>query len=289
MGRTRTTMAKMGSTILAVVVTIFAVVEAGRIRRESDDCDKITIAHEECVKLAYENYVAAHGAGDDGRGDWEARKSCNYVNSAVGECGDVLSGCYAEDEVDARKDHQVEAILSQLERVVGGWDSSKCPVISEYLERQAADDEDGEEADEEGFEDGGMYGEEEEDAADGEPSEDDVQEEDAEEVTGEESDGEEGDAEDDGAEEVDGGEGEDEEGDESEDGEEGDADAEDDEEDEDAEEGGDESEDGEEGDAEAEDDENDGDAEEGDEEDEDDESSSPILISSFTMVFACLL
>merc|ERR1712192_313781 len=258
MGRTRTTMAKMGSTILAVVVTIFAVVEAGRIRRESDDCDKITIAHEECVKLAYENYVAAHGAGDDGRGDWEARKSCNYVNSAVGECGDVLSGCYAEDEVDARKDHQVEAILSQLERVVGGWDSSKCPVISEYLERQAADDEDGEEADEEGFEDGGMYGEEEEDAADGEPSEDDVQEEDAEEVTGEE-----GDAEDDGAEEVDGGEGEDEEGDESED--------------------------GEEGDAEAEDDENDGDAEEGDEEDEDDESSSPILISSFTMVFACLL
>ena len=45
-------MARMGSTVLAmVVVTIFAVVEAARIRRESDDCDKITIAHEECVKL----------------------------------------------------------------------------------------------------------------------------------------------------------------------------------------------------------------------------------------------
>jgi len=108
---------------------IFAVVEAARIRRESDDCDKITLAHEECVKLAYDNYVAAHGAGDDGRGDWEARKSCNYVNSAVGECGDVLSGCYAEDEVTARKDHQVEAILNQLEKMVGGWDSSKCPVV----------------------------------------------------------------------------------------------------------------------------------------------------------------
>jgi len=272
-------MVRMGSTVLAMVVMIFAVVEAGRIRRESDDCDKITIAHEECVKLAYDNYVAAHGAGDDGRGDWEARKSCNYVNSAVGECGDVLSGCYAEDEVDARKDHQVEAILDQLERVVGGWDSSKCPVISEYLERQAGDDEDGEEAadgdegNEEGVEDGGMYGEEEEDAADGEPSEDDAQEEDgdeeAEEVDGEESDDEEGDAEEGDdeegeAEEGDGGEGDDEEAKESEDGEEADADAEDGEEDEDAEEGD-------------------------DEEDEDDESSSPILISSFTMVFACLL
>ena len=33
---------------------------------------------------AYDDYVAAHGAGDDGREDWEARKSCNYVNAAVG-------------------------------------------------------------------------------------------------------------------------------------------------------------------------------------------------------------
>jgi len=271
-------MFRMGSTVVAAVVMIFAVVEAARIRRESDDCDKITLAHEECVKLAYDNYVAAHGAGDDGRGDWEARKSCNYVNSAVGECGDVLSGCYAEDEVTARKDHQVEAILNQLEKMVGGWDSSKCPVVSEYLERQGGDDEDGEEAadgdqaDEEGLEDGGMYAEEEEDAADGEPSEDDAQEEDGdegdEEVNGEEGDGEEADAEegDAEAEEGDGGDGEDEEGDESEDGEEGDADAEDDEEDEDAEAGG-----------------------EDEDEDEEDESSSPILISSFTMVLACLL
>jgi len=293
-------MARMGSKVLMAVVTIFAVVEAARIRRESDDCDKITIAHEECVKLAYDNYVAAHGAGDDGRGDWEARKSCNYVNSAVGECGDVLSGCYAEDEVDARKDHQVEAILDQLERVVGGWDSSKCPVISEYLERQSGDDEDGEEAadqdDEEAVEDGGMYAEEEEDAA-----EDDAQEEDgdegAEEVNVEESDGEEGDAEEGDAEEVDGGEGEDEEGDESEDVEDGGADAEDDEKDEDAEEGADEEEEETEegGDDEDEDAEEGGDEEEedteegGDEDEEDDESSSPILISSFTMVLTCLL
>jgi len=165
----------MIKTILVALVTIFAIAEAGRIRRETDECDKITVAHKECVKTAYDDYVAVHGAGDDGRGDWEARKSCNYVNAAVGECGDLLSGCYGEEETTAQKDHQVETILKQLERTVGGWDSSKCPVVREYLERQAdnTDDEeeeetsDGDQGDEEGAEDA------EEDAADdGEPSED---------------------------------------------------------------------------------------------------------------------
>merc|ERR1712050_438977 len=187
-----TRMARMGSMVLAAVVTILAVVESGRIRRESADCDKITVAHAECVKEAYASYVAIHGAGDDGRGDWEARKSCNYVNSAVGECGDMLADCYGEDEVAAMKDHQVEAILKELEKSVGGWDSSKCPVVSEYLARQAGDDEDGEEGDAE---------------------EGDAEEGDAEEGDAEKGDAEEGDAE---------------EGDESEDGGEGDEDTEDD-------------------------------------------------------------
>ena len=40
---------------------------------------------------AYDDYVAAHYAGDDGREDWEARKSCNYVNAAVGVGGFVIS------------------------------------------------------------------------------------------------------------------------------------------------------------------------------------------------------
>merc|ERR1711962_1442321 len=162
---------KMIKTILVALVTIFAVAEAGRIRRETDECDKITVAHKECVKTAYEDYVAAHGAGDDGRGDWEARKSCNYVNAAVGECGDLLSGCYGEEETTAQKDHQVETILKQLERTVGGWDSSKCPVVSEYLERQADNTEYGDEE-----ENGDGDKEDEEGADDGEPSEDEADE-----------------------------------------------------------------------------------------------------------------
>jgi len=247
----------MGSTVLVAVVTIFAVVEAARIRRESDDCEKITLAHGECVKLAYDTYVADRGAGDDGRGDWEARKSCIYVNSAIGECGDVLSGCYGEDEIIARKDHQVEVILKQLKRTVGGWDSSKCPVVSAYLERQAGNGgeevADGDQGDEEG--------DEEEDAADDVEGDEEVND-DNEEADGEEGDAEEGDAE----------EGDAEEGDAEEDN---------------AEDGDDEEGDDEEGEESEEEEE-----EEDDEEDageEDDESSSPILISSFTMVLACLL
>merc|ERR1712226_9982 len=70
---------RMGSKVLADLVTILVVVEAARIRRESGDCDKITLEHQECVKVAYVNYVATHGAGDDGRGDWEA---CDRAEAA---------------------------------------------------------------------------------------------------------------------------------------------------------------------------------------------------------------
>jgi len=238
---------------LVALVTISALAEAGRIRRDTDECEKINVAHKECVKTAYDDYVAAHGAGDDGRGDWEARKSCNYVNAAVGDCGDLLSGCYGEEGTTAQKDHQVETILKQLERTVGGWDSSKCPVVREYLERQADNADNGEEEetgdgdqeDEEGADDA-----EEEAADDGEPSEDAADEDDGEaEDNGEEGDGEEGDEE---AVEDDAGQGdEDEEADDDE------ADDDDDDEEEESEDG-------------------------------DDENSSTALFSSFAMMVACL-
>merc|ERR1719264_626330 len=218
----------MGSTVLVAVVTILAVVEAARIKRESD-CEKITLSHGECIKQAYETYVAEHGAGDDGRGDWEARKSCNYVDDAFQECGDVLADCFGEDETVAMQDHRVGAILKQLERSVGGWDSSKCPDVSEYLERQDGIDgeevADGDQAEEDGSE--------EEDAAHGEEADEEVDDEEADSEEGDaaEGDGEEGDDEEGDNEEGDGEEEDDEEGDESEDGGEGDEDIEEEEED----------------------------------------------------------
>ena len=32
---------------------------------------------------AYDDYKAALRAGEDGRADWQARKSCNYMTAAV--------------------------------------------------------------------------------------------------------------------------------------------------------------------------------------------------------------
>merc|ERR1712226_327317 len=265
--------ARMGSKVLAALVTILVVVEAARIRRESGDCDTITLEHQECVKVAYVNYVATHGAGDDGRGDWEARKSCNYVNVAIGECGDMLGGCFGEEEVVARKDHQVAAILEQLERDVGGWDSSKCPVVSEYLERQAGVDDDGE-----------VVADVEEEAADIEEEAADVEEE-AADIEEEGADDEE-----EAADAVQGDEEDNRDVDEGEDAADGDDDVQDDSTDDGDDQG---SEEANEDSAEAEEqgddgDDDDEDADEGSEE-ESEESSSMKMMSSFTLVAVCLL
>ena len=37
-------------TFLVALVTISALGEAGRIRRETDECEKINFEHQECVK-----------------------------------------------------------------------------------------------------------------------------------------------------------------------------------------------------------------------------------------------
>merc|ERR1711936_233461 len=266
---TTTKTTRMGSKVLAALVTILVVVEAARIRRESGDCDKITLEHQECVKVAYVNYVATHGAGDDGRGDWEARKSCNYVNVAIGECGDMLGGCFGEEEVVARKDHQVAAILKQLVRDVGGWDSSKCPVVSEYLERQAGVDDDGE-----------VVADVEEEAADIEEEAADIEEE-AVDVEEEAADAVQGDEDDNG--EV-------EEGEDAADGEAADDDVQEDSADDGDDQGSEEAnEDSEEAEEQGDDgDDDDEDADEGSEE-EADESSSMMMMSSFTLVASCLL
>jgi len=292
---TTTKTARMGSKVLAALVTILVVVEAARIRRESGDCDKITLEHQECVKVAYVNYVATHGAGDDGRGDWEARKSCNYVNVAIGECGDMLGGCFGEEEVVARKDHQVAAILKQLERDVGGWDSSKCPVVSEYLERQAGVDDDGEvvaDVDEEGADIEEEGADVEEEAADVEEEAADIEEEGADiEEEGADIEEEAADIEEEAADAVQGDEddnGDVEEGEDAADGEAADDDVQEDSADDGDDQGSEEAnEDSEE--AEEQGDDGDDDDEDADEESEEDESSSTMMMSSFTLVATCLL
>merc|ERR1711872_1092105 len=45
-----------------------------RVKR--DDCQAIQTAHGDCTQKAYADYQAEWAAGDDGRPDWVARKTC---------------------------------------------------------------------------------------------------------------------------------------------------------------------------------------------------------------------
>merc|ERR1711962_1652331 len=106
-----------------------------RVKR--DDCQAIQTAHGECTQKAYADYQAEWAAGDDGRPDWVARKTCNYLTGSIEDCGNKLveSGCVSQEEVDRMKDNQMAASLQQVKDNVQSWDSTKCPPVKSYLQR----------------------------------------------------------------------------------------------------------------------------------------------------------
>merc|ERR1712054_210358 len=91
------------------------------------------------AKKAYEDYKKAFQAGDDGRPDWMARKSCNYMTAAVEGCGDKLVGeCNTCEEVTAMKDEQLKKVLKNVKSSVKDWDTNKCPATKAHMERMKA-------------------------------------------------------------------------------------------------------------------------------------------------------
>merc|ERR1711915_985597 len=110
----------------------------GSIRVERDVCEELFKEFDDCAAKAYEEYKVAFQKGDDGRPDWMARKSCNYMTSAVEDCGNMLmkDGCNTQEEVNEMKDHQMEGILHQLQQSVEEWDTDKCPVVKAHVERK---------------------------------------------------------------------------------------------------------------------------------------------------------
>merc|ERR1711955_125298 len=106
-----------------------------RVKR--DDCAAIQTAHGECTSKAYADYQAEWAEGDDGRPDWVARKTCNYLTGSIEDCGNklVASGCVSQEEVDRMKDNQMAASLQQVKDNVQSWDSTKCPPVKSYLQR----------------------------------------------------------------------------------------------------------------------------------------------------------
>merc|ERR1719474_2503938 len=104
-----------------------------------DECDNVRAHYNLCAKKAFEDYKNAYLAGDDGRPDWLARKSCNYMTAAVEDCGDMLVGkCHTCKEVTKMKDEQMRRVLEKVKSSVTAWDSDKCPASKAHIERMLA-------------------------------------------------------------------------------------------------------------------------------------------------------
>merc|ERR1711942_93547 len=136
-------MARLCLLALLVLSTLSTNSSANTLRVERDACDDKNEELEACRLGAYEEYKEAFAAGDDGRPDWLARKSCNYMTKTIEECSEGMVGeCMTEEEVNEMKDHQLKGILEQLSATINEWDTQKCPAMKAHLDRtNAADDE----------------------------------------------------------------------------------------------------------------------------------------------------
>jgi len=125
--------------LLAVFVLTFFTnsISGSSLKVNKDICEQKEEEFLLCSDSAYEEYRKAIVAGDDGRPDWMARKSCNYVTAAVEDCMNELIGeCYSEEEINRKKDNQLDGKMEQLSESISEWDSEKCPVIKAYLKRK---------------------------------------------------------------------------------------------------------------------------------------------------------
>merc|ERR1712212_1191172 len=135
-------MARLCLLALLVLSTIFNNSSANTLRAERDACEEIRDEVQNCQTGAYQEYRTAITAGEDGRPDWMARKSCNYITATIEECTNQLVGdCASEEEVNDMKDGQLEGLLEQLSDTIEEWDSEKCPAIKAYMDRNPVEDE----------------------------------------------------------------------------------------------------------------------------------------------------
>jgi len=117
------------------VVLTWLGVEGIRVKRT--ECRTVMEQYNNCAKRSYLAYQSAFVLGDDGRPDWLARKSCNYITTSLDVCPDHLraGGCKSEEEVTTMKDALMEETLKQVKASVERWDSQKCPPVRAYMER----------------------------------------------------------------------------------------------------------------------------------------------------------
>merc|ERR1712215_143078 len=124
--------------VMGIILVSVSMVSSTYSRDRRDTCDrnKVKAAQDACTFQAYEDYKKAFQAGNDGRPDWMARKSCNYMVASVEDCGNPLIGdCYTKKEVTKMKDDQIVKVLEQLQSTVKEWDSEKCPATKAHIDR----------------------------------------------------------------------------------------------------------------------------------------------------------
>jgi len=95
----------------------------GRVEADVKECQDIKTKFLECTTKAHETFKEQISLGSDGRPDFAARKSCNYMESAIQTCGGSLEGeCFTHAEIMKMKDSTTESILKQLESSLQEWD-----------------------------------------------------------------------------------------------------------------------------------------------------------------------
>merc|ERR1719462_720355 len=144
----------------------------GLLPTETPVCERVKADHKECTAKAYTDYKTVFAKGEDGRPHWVARKTCNYLTSAIDVCGNGLleGGCMTPERLAKHKDEQIAKSLERVKSSVDYWDSSKCPPVRTYMQNIGlipADEEDSSSANSVGARFGGTE-EEEEDVSDDE-------------------------------------------------------------------------------------------------------------------------
>merc|ERR1711872_904402 len=131
--------------LLALVVLI-ANCSGSSLRIERDACDQLQEEVTTCTMNAYKEYQNDFLAGEDGRPDWFARKACNYLTASIEDCyGKLIGDCATEEDVNDMRDQAIPVVLGQLSESMEEWDSEKCPVVKNHLERvkeETAEDDD---------------------------------------------------------------------------------------------------------------------------------------------------
>jgi len=117
---------------------LFLFAEGKSIRNKRDGCDNANYKFGICTRSAYQNYISQLQAGDDGRPDFYARKSCNYLTEAVEMCSEAVEHCYDSDEMTSMKDDQMAHVLDMVKGSIKEWDPEKCPAVKAHLDRVKA-------------------------------------------------------------------------------------------------------------------------------------------------------